>query len=346
MTISEARQKLVALAQSQVGYTEGPNNYNKYADDPKVIQLYGWCPQNQPWCCVFANWCYLNAFGYDVGSRLTYGGTAACSASAQLFMNNGAYVHIPEIGDQAFFNVSGGINHTGIVVAVEGTIFTTVEGNYSDKVSLVQHNVGHADVAGFGRPCWKIVQGESFVPSDGDSSDDPFPVPHSKVLRKGMSGDDVRQLQEALIELGYDVGPDGADGQFGKNTYNAVIAFQKDHGLVADGEVGPLTYAAIEEAMAEDGDVEPEPDHPDDPDDGSNPPPDKITLPLTLYGDKGEPVVLLQSALNIKGYNAGKDDGDFGPQTLAAVNRFKEAEGLEPNGEVDEETWLLVLFFF
>ena len=331
MTIAEAKQKLIDLAQSQVGYREGPNNYNKYADDPKVIQLYGWCPQNQPWCCTFVNWCYLNAFGYDIGSRLTYGGTAACSNSAQLFMNNGAYVHMPEVGDQAFYYSGGGINHTGIVVKVDGSIFTAVEGNYSDKVSLVQHNIGHSDVAGFGRPCWGIVEGSGSIPDD-----QPQPKPQSRtILRKGMSGEDVRELQEKLIQAGYDVGPDGADGEYGNNTFRAVVAFQEDHHLEADGVAGPQTQKALDEALAEE-----------------RPPEDQIKpidnqhefhLRELRSGASGNLVCLLQATLNEWNFGTGKPDGQFGPKTQAALNAFKEYKGLPADGVADKDTWDLLL---
>ena len=335
MTIDEAKQKLVALARSQLGYQEGPDNYNKYADDPKIVQLYGWCPQNQPWCCTFVNWCFLNAFGYDIGSKLTYGGTAACSSSAQLFMSGGAWSSTPNVGDQAFFNVSGGINHTGIVVEVQGTLFKTIEGNYSDKVSLVQHNVGASDVAGFGRPCWKIVEGTGGI---SDDPPQPDPAPASRILRKGMSGEDVRQLQESLIKLGYDVGPDGADGDFGKNTYKAVVQFQKDVGLDPDGEVGPLTLTALEEALAvEDAAQEQAPEEEQAGTTGD------LDLPFLESGDKGNAVCLLQAALNIRGCDCGVADGVFGPKTAAALNRFKESRGLEQNGIADADTWALLL---
>lgn len=343
MTIAEAKQKLIDLAQSQVGYREGPNNYNKYADDPKVIQLYGWCPQNQPWCCTFANWCYLNAFGYDIGSRLTYGGTAACSNSAQLFMNAGAYVHMPEVGDQAFFYSGGGINHTGIVVKVDGSLFTTVEGNYSDKVSLVQHNIGHSDVAGFGRPCWNIVEGSGSVPDD-PGQPVTLPQPQSRtILRRGMMGLDVQDLQEKLNRLGYDCGE--ADGIYGGNTFKAVAAFQEDHHLEVDGIAGPQTQKALDEALAG-GDEKPEPEDHQKDDSAGESDESSFALPNIQIGCKGDIVIMLQAALNLKGYDCGKPDGDFGPKTQAAVNRFKKDEGLEPDGVVDEETWVSVLYFY
>lgn len=59
------------------------------------------------------------------------------------------------------------------------------------------------------------------------------------VIKLSARGDHVKALQTRLQELGYYTGT--VDGQFGQGTQNAVIAFQTQHGLDADGEVGPLT---------------------------------------------------------------------------------------------------------
>lgn len=64
-------------------------------------------------------------------------------------------------------------------------------------------------------------------------------------LRRGSSGEYVTLLQTKLIQLGFDLSPYGADGKFGAKTENAVKAFQKDHGLTADGIVGPKTWEAL-----------------------------------------------------------------------------------------------------
>ena len=83
-----------------------------------------------------------------------------------------------------------------------------------------------------------------------------IPVPTGKpTLRKGDRGEHVTELQTRLQELGYDIGKAGADGIFGSGTQGAVKAFQKDHGLTADGICGPKTWAALdaeEEKPAED----------------------------------------------------------------------------------------------
>ena len=59
----------------------------------------------------------------------------------------------------------------------------------------------------------------------------------------------MKYCQELLIKLGYDVGSSGADGKFGNKTREAVMAFQRDNGLNADGVVGPLTWDALEAAL-------------------------------------------------------------------------------------------------
>ena len=66
-------------------------------------------------------------------------------------------------------------------------------------------------------------------------------VPVTDIMRLGTSGEAVRQLQENLIKLGYNCGPDGADGDYGRNTVAAVKKFQEDNGLEVDGEAGSMT---------------------------------------------------------------------------------------------------------
>lgn len=55
----------------------------------------------------------------------------------------------------------------------------------------------------------------------------------------------VAAIQDALLSQGYDVGSDGADGDFGDNTTRGVVAFQEANGLVVDGEVGKETAGAL-----------------------------------------------------------------------------------------------------
>lgn len=67
----------------------------------------------------------------------------------------------------------------------------------------------------------------------------------SRNLKKGCKGNDVKDLQTALIKEGYSCGSKGADGDFGINTYNAVRTYQKASGLTVDGVAGKNTITAL-----------------------------------------------------------------------------------------------------
>ena len=84
---------------------------------------------------------------------------------------------------------------------------------------------------------------------------EPTPTPEKKkpTIRRGSSGKYVKECQNDLISLGYDVGKTGADGKFGKNTEKAVKEFQKAKKLAVDGIVGAKTWAALDKAITNKG---------------------------------------------------------------------------------------------
>lgn len=60
----------------------------------------------------------------------------------------------------------------------------------------------------------------------------------------------VKNVQARLVSLGYSVGASGADGILGADTYSAVKAYQKDHGLAVDGIPGPDTIGSLQTASS------------------------------------------------------------------------------------------------
>lgn len=55
----------------------------------------------------------------------------------------------------------------------------------------------------------------------------------------------VEAVQQALVDAGYDIGPTGVDGKFGRNTRAAVIKYQKANGIKQTGNVGPVTSGKL-----------------------------------------------------------------------------------------------------
>ena len=75
-------------------------------------------------------------------------------------------------------------------------------------------------------------------------------------VKLGSIGDQVAQLQQSLIEAGLDVGLDGGDHVFGKDTLAAILKFQSEHfgldgkPLAIDGVVGDNTWWALQHPTA------------------------------------------------------------------------------------------------
>ena len=132
-------------------------------------------------------------------------------------------------------------------------------------------------------------------------------------LERGSKGDDVEDLQEALIELAFK--PGEVDGVFGIYTDTAVRAFQALAKLSQDGVVGPLTWEKLDLADKSD--------------------------PTLKSGSKRIAVRGLQRRLLGAGYGTGEleIDGHFGPETEAAVKAFQEASDLDADGIVGPLTW-------
>lgn len=64
-------------------------------------------------------------------------------------------------------------------------------------------------------------------------------------LTIGSRGDEVKKLQQYLIDSGYDIGSYGLDGVYGNDTANAVKKYQQDNGLAVDGIAGNNTLSKM-----------------------------------------------------------------------------------------------------
>ena len=121
-------------------------------------------------------------------------------------------------------------SHVGLYIG-DGTVIeaaNTLAGVTTSKVSATKWSR------------WGELTGVTF---DGQ----PDPGPETKpTLRKGDKGPYVTLAQTELIQRGYALPKYGADGDFGNETLSAVKAFQKDHGLTADGVIGPATWEALD----------------------------------------------------------------------------------------------------
>ena len=136
-------------------------------------------------------------------------------------------------------------------------------------------------------------------------------------IRTGDRGAAVEDVQRRLVALGADLGTSGVDGVFLGATCAAVVAFQSEHHLDEDGEVGPLTWAALVDATFTLGDR---------------------LLYLRYPYLHGHDVRDLQSALSVLGFATGEVDGIFGSFTERAVHDFQGNTAIAADGIVGPET--------
>jgi len=261
MTKDEAKKKIRDWCMSQVGYHESLDGSNKYADGIWDMKLYGFDGTNVPWCDIFVDYSFIKCFGYDNAVKMTYQepkGYALCRASADAYKKNGAYYKRPEAGDQVFFIYGGEINHTGIVMGVDGDTITCVEGNYSDGVGFTRYNLRSTHIIdGYGRPDWSVVCEEESVNNSSfdDVDDTQFDIVHPENYRTFMhleygDGDgnplpQVKAWQNLLLCWGYDLGICGADGEFGFDTENATRQWQAKAGVEVNGVVDEDDWLGI-----------------------------------------------------------------------------------------------------
>ncbi|ORX82869.1 hypothetical protein BCR32DRAFT_292346 [Anaeromyces robustus] len=155
-------------------------------------------------------------------------------------------------------------------------------------------------------------------------------------LRKGSKGQEVKNLQEKLISLGYSCGPSGADGDFGSNTVFCVFAFQQVNGLSTDGIAGNETQTQLYSNNAQRNIV-----NGDETSLSSSLSSSTTDLFNTLSkGDKGNLVKRAQLRLILLGYYCGNTgaDGDFGNNTMECVKTFQTNNNLPTTGEINEPT--------
>jgi peptidoglycan hydrolase-like protein with peptidoglycan-binding domain len=191
-----------------------------------------------------------------------------------------------------------------------------------------------------------------------------WPPGHPRNLREAIEQDDFHRkygagmdgtpdeatghLQNRLTELGYDSGAN--DGRFGEKTKGAVAAFQKDHGLKEDGEVGATTKIALRGSDPDEvarsregaGGVEVEDESQEaDMDATSEDAPSLAGTVLTKgtgVADE-EPDAAVSHLQKTIGAEA---DGRFGPETEKKLKATQRRYGLKADGVVGPKTGRLL----
>lgn len=148
----------------------------------------------------------------------------------------------------------------------------------------------------------------------GPETWDAIMTPDAKyyAVSNGVSGEDIKRIQNRLYELGYLATPDLVTGKFGDMTEAAVIKLQEVNGIAVDGKVGRQTINLLYS--------------------------DEIKPNMLAYGDKSEVVLAAQKRLKDLGYLTTDPDGSYGFDTTAAVKQFQSRNDLVVDGYLGPST--------
>ncbi len=131
-----------------------------------------------------------------------------------------------------------------------------------------------------------------------------------RLYHQGDRGAPVIDVQDRLRALGFPCGDD-VYGTFADGTHMAVAEFQASRGLPSDGIVGPETWRSLVEAGYRLGDR---------------------MLYHRIPMMRGDDVAELQARLNSLGFDTGKVNGIFGPDTLSGVLDFQHNRQMAEDG--------------
>ncbi|MEP1035632.1 TIGR02594 family protein [Ekhidna sp.] len=217
---------LLKLAFGQLGVKEisgAEHNETilKYAEESG----FGWVDDDEtPWCSIFVCWVVMKC-------NLK----RSKKANARSWMHIGTPTSNPEPGDVVVFwreSPESWKGHVGFFMGYskDGSRVYCLGGNQGNQVSISAYR--SETVLGF-----RKLQSSQLVELPDGS------------LKKGDTGESVKQLQEALNMINYPVGT--VDGVFGKKTEYAIRLLQTNARLIIDGVYGSKTRDLITSILNE-----------------------------------------------------------------------------------------------
>ncbi len=138
------------------------------------------------------------------------------------------------------------------------------------------------------------------------------PEAKSYLVKKGMEGADITNIQTRLYELGYLASKKYIDGHFGDDTEAAVKELQSANALAADGKIGSMTLELLYS--------------------------EEVRANILSFGDKSDIIKACQERLKTLGYLTTTPDGFYGNDTLAAVKLFQSKNDLIVDGYLGPTT--------
>ena len=258
MTETQIRQSVVATAKTWLGCNEADGSHRQ------IVDVYN---SHRPLARGYAlrytdAWCagFVSAVAIRLGLTDIMPTEVGVGEMIKLYQRLGRWKesdsYIPKPGDVIMYawgdngvgDCTGGASHVGIVAACDGKTITVIEGNKNDAVGYREIAVNGRYIRGFGLPDYasKATEDEPVTPAPKEPKKEDTITMELRMLKRGMSGNDVRAAMLLMKDKGYY--PDeiwSGDKLFGPKMEAGLRRMQADHDLGVDGILGAASWGYL-----------------------------------------------------------------------------------------------------
>ena len=254
MKETQIREKVVATAKAWIGCNEADGSHRQIVDvynsHRPLARGYA-LKYTDAWCAGFVSAVAIKLGLTDImPTEVGVGNMIDLYRRLGRWKEQDSYVPSPgdvimyAWGDSGAGDCASGASHVGIVVSCDGKTITVIEGNKNNAVGYREIAVNGRYIRGFGLPDYASKATETHTPAPAEK--EATINMELRMLKKGMSGNDVRAAMLLMKDKGYypDAIP-ATDKLFGPKMDAGVRKMQKEHNLGVDGIIGKNSWTYL-----------------------------------------------------------------------------------------------------
>ena len=254
MKETQIREKVVATAKAWIGCNEADGSHRQIVDvynsHRPLARGYA-LKYTDAWCAGFVSAVAIKLGLTDImPTEVGVGNMIDLYRRLGRWKEQDSYVPSPADvimyawGDSGAGDCASGASHVGIVVSCDGKTITVIEGNKNNAVGYREIAVNGRYIRGFGLPDYASKATETHTPAPAEK--EATINMELRMLKKGMSGNDVRAAMLLMKDKGYypDAIP-ATDKLFGPKMDAGVRKMQKEHNLGVDGIIGKNSWTYL-----------------------------------------------------------------------------------------------------
>lgn len=257
MTETQIRERVVATAKAWIGYNEADGSHRQIVDvynsHRPLARGYA-LKYTDAWCAGF-----VSAVAIKLGLTDIMPTEVGVWNMIELYRKLGRWQesdsYVPKPGDVIMYawsdngvgDCTSGASHVGIVVACDGKTITVIEGNKANAVGYREIAVNGRYIRGFGLPDYasKATENEPVSPAPATNKEKTIKM-ELRMLKRGMSGNDVRAAMLLMKDKGYyPYTIPASDKLFGPKMEAGVRKMQAEHNLGVDGIIGNNSWTFL-----------------------------------------------------------------------------------------------------